>query len=164
MSRLDILKASLEKKEAKFNNMLDNHFNDVKSANGQPLNDKRNGRQTFNRWEKQNNSLCNQKKEIEKTENAIWHEENKAINIEIAKNNFPKEIQSLIDGGTLKQWGKHPYILFVDGVDKARIGWDVKKKTVYHKFTNEITDKEQYKKFAKIYNEIFNAINKNKAR
>ena len=159
MSRLDILRASLQKKEAKFNDMLDNHFNDVKSTNGQPLNDKRNGQQTFNRWEKQNNALRNQKKEIEKTENAIFHEENKVANIEIAKDNFPKEIQSLIDDGTLKQWSKHPYILFVDGVEKARIGWDKKKKTVYHKFTREITDKDQYKKFAKIYNELFNAIN-----
>ena len=66
MSRLDILRSSLQKKETKFNDMLDNHFNDVKSANGQPLNDKRNGRQTLNRWEKQNNSLRNQKKRLKR--------------------------------------------------------------------------------------------------
>ena len=35
MSRLDILKASLEKKQAKFNRKLNEHFSDVKSANGQ---------------------------------------------------------------------------------------------------------------------------------
>ena len=38
MSRLDILKASLEKKQAKFNRKLNEYFSDVKSANGQPLN------------------------------------------------------------------------------------------------------------------------------
>ena len=49
MSRLDILKASLEKKQAKFNRKLNEHFSDVKSANGQPLNDKRNGYSTMKR-------------------------------------------------------------------------------------------------------------------
>ena len=52
MSRLDTLKASLAKKEEKFNRMLDTHIKDVKSANGQPLNDKRNGYATMNRWDK----------------------------------------------------------------------------------------------------------------
>lgn len=53
MSRLDILKASLEKKQAKFNRKLNEYFSDVKSANGQPLNDKRNGYSTMKRWDRQ---------------------------------------------------------------------------------------------------------------
>ncbi len=43
MTRLEILKNSLEKKQAKFNEKLNEHFMEVRRANGQPLNDKRNG-------------------------------------------------------------------------------------------------------------------------
>ena len=51
--RLDILKNSLAKKEKEFDAKLQNHFDTVKLANGQPLNDKRNGRATINLWERQ---------------------------------------------------------------------------------------------------------------
>ena len=44
--RLDILKASLEKKEAAMDAKISEHFATVKEANGQPLNDKRNGAAT----------------------------------------------------------------------------------------------------------------------
>lgn len=43
MSRLKILKSSLKKKEDKLDKKINEHFGDVASANGQPLNDKRNG-------------------------------------------------------------------------------------------------------------------------
>ncbi len=159
MSRLDTLKASLAKKEEKFNRMLDTHIKDVKSANGQPLNDKRNGYATMNRWDKQNNALLNQQKEIEKTKNAIEYEESKQKNILNHRGTMPDEISILIEDGTLKQWGKHPHIMFVDGVDKARIIWDNKKKVVMHKFASSITDADQRKKFAQIYNSLHTAIN-----
>lgn len=162
MSRLDILKASLEKKQAKFDKKLDEHFADVKSANGQPLNDKRNGYSTMRRWDKQNDSLSNLQKEIEKTKGAIEYEKGKLIDIAGNKSRMPKEITDLIDNGTLKQWGKYPHIMFVDGVDKARIIWDDKKKVVMHKFTNALTDKEQRMKFAQVYNSLHAAINLNK--
>ena len=159
MDRLDILKSSLEKKQAKFNNKLDEHFADVRSANGQPLNDKRNGFSTMKRWGKQNESLANMDKEIEKTKTAIEREESKIRCIDYNKSSMPQEIQRLIDNGTLKQWGKYPHILFVDGVDKARIIWDGKKKVVMHKFTNTLTDKDQRKKFAQVYNSLHESIN-----
>lgn len=162
MSRLDILKASLEKKQAKFNKKLDEHFADVRSANGQPLNDKRNGAATMRRWDKQNDSLSNIQKEIEKTKSAIENEKGKLIDIAGNKSRMPKEITDLIDNGTLRQWGKYPHIMFVDGVDKARIIWDDKKKVVMHKFVNTLTDKEQKKKFAQVYNSLHVAINLNK--
>ena len=162
MSRLDTLRASLAKKEEKFNRMLDTHIKDIKSANGQPLNDKRNGYTTMNRWNKQNNALSNQQKEIEKTKNAIEYEESKQKNILNHKGTMPDEISILIENGTLKQWGKYPHIMFVDGVDKARIIWDNKKKVVMHKFTSSITDADQRKKFAQIYNSLHAAINLNK--
>ena len=159
MNRLDILKSSLEKKQAKFDNKLDEHFADVRSANGQPLNDKRNGASTMKRWDKQNESLANIDKEIEKTKTAIEREERKIRNIDYNKSSMPQEIQRLIDNGTLKQWGKYPHILFVDGVDKARIIWDDKKKVVMHKFTNTLTDKDQRKMFAQVYNSLHELIN-----
>lgn len=162
MSRLDILKSSLEKKQAKFDKKLDEHFADVRSANGQPLNDKRNGYSTMRRWDKQNDSLLNLQKEIEKTKTAIEREECKIGGIAREKESMPKEITDLISNGTLKQWGKYPHIMFVDGVDKARIVWDDKKKVVMHKFTNTLTDKEQRKKFAQVYNSLHATINLNK--
>ena len=162
MSRLDILKASLEKKQAKFNDKLEQHFADVRSANGQPLNDKRNGASTFKRWDKQNDTLTNIQKDIEKTKNAIEYEESKQRNIAGNKSRMPKEITDLIDNGTLKQWGKYPHIMFVEGVDKARIIWDEKKQLVMHKFSSSLTDKEQRSKFAKIYNSLNASINQHK--
>lgn len=160
MSRLDILKASLEKKQEKFDKKLDEHFADVKSANGQPLNDKRNGTSTMRRWDKQNDSLRTLDASIEKTKAAIERETAKLGCIERTKNEMPKEITDLIESGTLKQWGKYPHIMFVDGVDKARIIWDDKKKVVMHKFVSAITDKEQRTKFAQVYNTLYASINK----
>jgi hypothetical protein len=160
MSRLDILKASLEKKQAKFYEKLNEHFADVRSANGQPLNDKKNGASTMKRWDKQNNVLSNMEKEIEKTKMAIEREESKIRCIDCNKDIMPEEIQVLIDNGTLRQWGKYPHIMFVEGVDKARIIWDDKKKLVMHKFVSSITDKEQRKKFAQIYNSLHTSVNK----
>ncbi|MGN6746881.1 hypothetical protein, partial [Neisseria sp. P0024.S002] len=55
--RMEILQQSLAKKQAAFDKRLQNHFDDVLSANGQPLNDKRNGQATLNRWERQNDGL-----------------------------------------------------------------------------------------------------------
>ena len=162
MSRLDILKASLEKKQAKFNEKLNEHFTDVKSTNGQPLNDKRNGAATMNRWNRQNDVLSNIQKEIEKTEHSIEREESKIRALKYSKNAMPIEMQKLIDEGILKQWGKWPHIMFVNGVDKARIIWDDKKKVVMHKFAKSLTDKEQRKKFAQVYNSLHAAINHSK--
>lgn len=160
MSRLDILKASLEKKQAKFDRKLNEHFADVKSTNGQPLNDKRNGFATMERWDRQNDALSRIQKEIEKTQTAIEREESRIRCIDRNKNSMPEEIQELIDNGTLKQWGKYPHIMFVEGVDKARIIWDSKKKTVMHKFVSSITDTEQRRKFARVYNSLNASINK----
>lgn len=69
--RLEILEKSLIKKEFEFSRRLENHIQDVKRANGQPLNDKRNGRATLNRWDKQNESLRRLNDSIKKTKDAI---------------------------------------------------------------------------------------------
>lgn len=143
MSRLDILKASLEKKQAKFNRKLNEYFSDVKRTNGQPLNDKRNGYSTMKRWDRQNDTLSKIQKEIEKTQTAIEREESRIRCIDHNRSSMPEEIQTLINDGTLRQWGKYPHIMFVEGVDKARIIWDDKKKTVMHKFVSSIILRKQ---------------------
>ena len=160
MSRLDILKSSLRKKEEKFNAKLSEHFNDIRQANGQPLNDKRCGQSTMRRWDWQNNSLSNLQDEIEKTKEAIDKEESKMKGVEYITSLLPAEIVSLIEDGTLIQWRKYPHIFFVNGIDKARLIWDLKKKQIAHKFTSSIQDKEQYKKFARVFNSLASKLNK----
>lgn len=160
MNRLDMLKASLEKKQAKFNKKLNEYFADVKRANGQPLNDKRNGYSTMKRWDRQNDTLSGIQKEIEKTQAAIEREESRIRCIDRNRKSMPEEIQELIDNGTLKQWSKYPHIMFVEGVDKARIIWDDKKRMVMHKFVGSITDMEQRKRFAQVYNPLNASINR----
>ena len=156
--RLIILENSLEKKKKQFDNKLQNHINTVKQANGQPLNDKRNGQATLDKWERQNDSLRNLQDSIAKTENAIEVEKGKIIECESIKDNLPTAILDMIENGTLNQWRKHPNTFFVNGVDKARIVWDGKKKVIAHKYIKQITYKDQWKLFAKTYNELFKYI------
>lgn len=152
--RLEILKNSLAKKEALFNEKLDKHFDDVGQANGQPLNDKRNGQATMTRWEKQNESLRTLQESIEKTKAAIEIEEGKIASVECAKDALPTEILTLIESGELVQWRKHPFTFFVEGVEKGRIVWDKKKKIVAHKYYRQIPTSEQKNKFAKVFNAL----------
>lgn len=152
--RLEILKASLDKKKAELDNRFDRHFADVKSANGQPLNDKRNGRATMDRWDRQSDGIRNQMASIAKTERAIDIEESKIADVEHHRATFPPVLIRMIDNGELQQWRKHPHTFFVPGVDKARIVWLKEKGDVAHKFTSTITDPDQWRKFAKTYNGI----------
>lgn len=159
-TRLDILKASLEKKENLFSEKLTNHMDCVRSANGQPLNDKRNGYRTLNKWDRQNESLRTLDASIQKTKDAIEFEESKIRGVENANKNIPFEILELVENGTLNQWRKYPNTFFVVGVDKARIVWDVKKKQVCYKYLNSIIDAEQRKLFASVYNALNKQLNK----
>lgn len=158
--RLEILKASLQKKEALFNQKLQDHIDTVKQANGQPLNDKRNGRATLNKWDSQNNSLISLQSEIERTKQAIEIEEGKIRDVEYAKSVLPSQITEKIEEGELIQWRKYPNMFFVKGVDKARIIWDRKKKNVTYKYFNLVTDMEQRRKFADTYNYLYNTLKK----
>lgn len=155
--KLEILKQSLSKKEQHLNAQFETHFETVKQSNGQPLNDKRNGQATLNKWERQNESIRTMQKSIEATKQAIAIEEGKIKGVEHANTFIPAEIQKLVETGELIQWRKHPHTFFVAGVDKARIVWDEKRKVVAHKFVSEITIQEQRTKFVRIYNPL-NAI------
>lgn len=137
--------------------MLQDHFDTVRAANGQPLNDKRNGAATLRKWDRQNEALRRQKESIQKTEAAIEREKGKIIDTEYVRGMLPDEIVALIADGTLKQWRKHPHILFVDGVEKARMIW--KDGKLYHKYAGSIPTKEQHRKFAAIYNDLNSKIN-----
>lgn len=148
--RLTVLENSLAKKKAVFASKLDAYIADVRRANGQPMNDKRNGRPTLSRWDRQNEALNKQKEEITKTEEAIEWERSKIAYCESTMGEMPQPIRDLVDKGTLKQWRKHPSIFFVEGVDKARIQWKGGK--LIHKFTRSITDKAQFETFKSVYN------------
>lgn len=156
--KLEILKASLKKKEAMFNEKLNNHIATVKQVNGQPLNDKRNGKATLSKWESQNNSLKSLQSEIEKTKRAIENETAKIKNVEHTNNILPSEIIDLINEGTLIQWRKYPNMFFVEGIEKARIIWNAKQKRLGHKYFNLVIDIEQRKKFANIFNQLYNSL------
>lgn len=158
--RIEILKNSLSKKESELEKRFNTHFSSVKQANGQPLNDKRNGQATLNKWERQNDAIRTAKESIEKTKQAIEIEESKIKGVEHANTFIPTEILELVKSGELTQWRKHPHTFFVVGVDKARIVWLEKTKQVGHKFTSEIKEQEQRSKFVKIYNNLNKKLNK----
>lgn len=161
--RLDILRASLEKKQRLFNDKLQNHFDTVKQANGQPLNDKRNGRATLARWDRQNDHLRRLDKSIRKTQDAIEREKCTIRHVEKTTAELPDSIRALIASGELIQWRKYPNIFFVAGVEKARIGWDERKKVVYHKFYGQIQDEKQRKTFSNVYNTLHKQLNRKKS-
>lgn len=153
--RLRVLKASLAKKQSRFDERIGQHFDAVRATNGQPLNDKRNGASTLKKWERQNDALRSDKESIEVTRVAI---EREVATIErIAAVALPEAIQSRIDVGELVQWRKHPTTFFVTGVDKARI---VLKPdgSIAHRYASQIKDAAQHKIFAKTYNALRAAI------
>lgn len=157
--RLEILNQSLVKKEQELRRRFDVHFETVRQSNGQPLNDKRNGQATLNKWERQNDAIRTAKKNIEKTKRAIDIEVGKIKGVERVNTFIPKEILELVESGVLVQWRKHPHTFFVDGVDKARIVWLEKRKQVAHKFVSEIKEQEQRTKFVRVFNPLGAALN-----
>ena len=160
--KLEILKNSLAKKEQELNRRFDVHFATVRLANGQPLNDKSNGRATLNKWERQSDFIRAAKLEVEKTKRAIEWEEATINGVNRTNETIPKEILSLVESGELVQWRKHPHTFFVPGVDKARIVWDAKGMYVGHKYSSQITDKEQRAKFFRVFNPLGLALNNHK--
>lgn len=151
--RLEILKASLAKKEALFNDKLQNHFDTVKQANGQPLNDKRNGRATLNKWEKQSSTLRNLELSIKKTKEAIDIEEGKIINANFI--DLPSYILEAIENGLITQWRKFPRFFFVNGVSGGRIVLDEKTGMIAHRYLNKVS-KDEYL----VFRDVFNSLNR----
>ena len=153
-NRLAVLKGSLEKKEKKLDDKFNAHFDDVARANGQPLNDKRNGQATLSRWDKQSDSIRNAQKEIEKTKQAIERETEKIINVSSEK--IPGFLSDMVKSGELNQWRKYPNTFFVPGVDKGRIVWNEEGQFLANRYLSEVP-KDQYPKFRDVFNKL-NAI------
>lgn len=153
-NRLEVLKGSLEKKEKKLDDKFNAHFDDVARANGQPLNDKRNGQATLSRWDKQSDSIRNAQKEIEKTKQAIERETEKIINVSSEK--IPGFLSDMVKSGELNQWRKYPNTFFVPGVDKGRIVWNEEGQFLANRYLSEVP-KDQYPKFRDVFNKL-NAI------
>lgn len=152
-NRLEILKSSLAKKEAKFNERLQEHFDTVKQANGQPLNDKRNGRATLNKWDKQNESLRNLQGSIQRTKDAIEREELKIAIVDSVA--LPPCIETAINDGLITQWRKFPRFFFVNGVKHGRIVLDEKSGMIAHRYLSKVS-KEEYP----LFRDVFNKLNK----
>ena len=150
-NRISILKNSLINKNAVLDQKLENHFKTVGEANGQPLNDKRNGFKTLERWEKQNDSIRSTFQSIEKTERAIEKEEAKIARVN--EFDMPSFLRKFVERGEITQWRKHPNRFFVAGVDKGRIIWNVEKKTLGYSFLREIPS-EQYPIFRDVFNRV----------
>ncbi|MBP2156908.1 hypothetical protein [Erwinia rhapontici] len=151
--RLEILKASLAKKEARFNERLQNHFDTVAQANGQPLNDKRNGRATLNKWDKQSDALRALQDSIQRTKDAIDREENNIANASVV--DLPPFLKQAIDDGLITQWRKFPRFFFVSGVSGGRIVLDEKTGVIGHRYLSKVS-KEEYP----VFRDIFNRLNK----
>lgn len=149
--RLEILKSSLAKKEARFDECLQNHFDTVSQANGQPLNDKRNGRATLNKWDKQSDALRALQDSIQRTKEAIEREESKIALVSLVE--LPSYLQQAIDDGLITQWRKHPRFFFVVGVNSARIVFDEKTGIIGHRYLSKVS-KDEYPTFRDVYNKL----------
>ncbi|MHB2215800.1 hypothetical protein ACX64P_20385 [Raoultella ornithinolytica] len=152
-NRLEILKLSLTKKEELFNARLQHHFDTVKQANGHPLNDKRNGRATLNKWDKQSDALRNLENSMQRTKDAIEREEMKIALAESV--DIPDFMQQAINDGRITQWRKHPRFFFVTGVKHGRIVLDETTGTIAHRYLSKVS-KDEYP----IFRDVFNGLNK----
>ncbi len=153
MSRLEILKGSLARKEADLDSRIGAHFGAVKAANGQPLNDKRNGPSTLARWDRQNDGIRTAMDGVEKTKRAIDREEAAIARVAAEADGLPDPIKARIADGTLSQWRKHPRTFFVAGVEKARLVL-LDDGRLAHRYVREITDADQRRVFAKTFNTL----------
>lgn len=149
--RLAVLKASLSKKEALFSDKLQQHFETVKQANGQPLNDKRNGQATLSKWDKQSDALRNLESGIQRTKDAIEREEMKVALAESV--NIPDFMQKAIEEGLISQWRKHPRFFFVTGVKHGRIVLNEGTGMIAHRYLSKVS-KEEYPTFRDVFNKL----------
>jgi len=155
-TRLDVLRGSRKKKQERLTAAVHGYFADVASANGQPLNDKRNGRATMERWERKNEAVRTANAELEKTERAIEREEAKVARVEATKDKLPAFILEALASGEISQWRRHPNTFFVVGVDKGRIVVDLETGGIGHRYLSEVP-KEQYPRFRDVVNKLLAA-------
>lgn len=159
-TRTDVLKASLERKEAKLNDLFENQFSHWKKTNGQPMNDKRSGASHFKKSDKNDDAIRSQLAEIEKTKKAIEKEAVKVEQSERVKNSLPSSIVELLDSGKITQWRKFPDTFFVKGVDKGRFQY--KDGVLSNRYYRDIPTQEQKAIFKDLYNSLNSKIEQSK--
>ena len=147
---MELLERSLANKIEKLGRMSAEHIEDARNANGQPLNDKRNGAATMQRWDRQRAVTAAQLKEIEKTEEAIEDERELMNEIAAWRKVLPQPIISAMDSGEITQWRRHPNRFFVSGVPKARIVWDEKTGKLSSAHANNLAG-ESHDKFNAVF-------------
>ena len=152
-ARLEILKQSLARKTEAMDAKIAAHFDAVRSANGQPLNDKRNGRATMAQWDRQNDAIRGIADGIERTKAAIGREQSAIERVNFVADALPEPIKREIATGLLTQWRKHPRTFFVTGVDKARIVL-LDDGRLAHRYVASITDAGQRRTFARAFNAL----------
>jgi len=152
--KLEVLQKSLQKKESELATRLENHFESVRSANGQPLNDKRNGQAIINMWNRQSDAIRNLNSSIEKTKQAIDRERAILAHVGHTTSRLPGCFIRMIESGEIEQWRKHPHTFFVPGVEKCRIIYDIKKGKISYKRPVDFSDADQWKKFAQTTNKL----------
>lgn len=155
-TRLEILKGSLVKKQQRVDAAFDRHFADVKSANGQPLNDKRNGRATTDRWDAQSDAIRSRLQDVQKTERAIEREQEKVDNVQEASEQLPQYVVDMVSSGELTQWRAHPNTFFVPGVDKGRIVVDLETGAIGVRYLSDVS-KDEYPLFRDVVNRLLAA-------
>ena len=126
MSRLEILKNSLAKKEKRLAEVL----------------------------EKQKQTIVHQKEEIDKTKRAIAREEAKEHGTGYIYSLMPGYLKNMIDDGTLKQCQRHPHILSVSGVEGAKLYFNEKTGIVSRRYASKIQGKEQFLEFWRVFREL----------
>lgn len=151
--KLKNLKSSLDKKERLIDDKIRDHMDGVLETQWQPLQDGGRSSKILSSREKEDNSIRKLKESIESTQYAIAVEEERISETQKMFDSLPKALQDRILSGELTQWRKYPRIMFVNGVDKARINWDAKKGVVVPKFHNRL-EGEDRKRFVAVFNAI----------
>jgi hypothetical protein len=146
----------LARKEDELNRRFDNQFEHQRKTNGQPMNDKRNGRAWFNKKDKLDQAIGKQMEEIEKSKAYIKRLEERVAFLEKWEKELPAPLLEATLAGRLNQWKRHPRMFFVEGVEKARIVWNSDTKTIGATYVKQIPSKEQYA----IFRDTFNGLRK----
>jgi hypothetical protein len=149
--RLQLLEGSLTKKQARLDRLTEQHRADVMAANGQPMNDKRNGKMTLSRWDRQLTAIARQKDSVRITEEAIEREKAKIGWVEAL--DLPPPLRLAVESGELLQWRRNPRFFFVRGVDQARIVYDPKTGKIGHRYVSD-APRDQYPRFRDAYNRL----------
>lgn len=148
VKRVQILKASLEQKEQKLNELLKGRFAEAKQSN-----------QKLSEWAKQNAEVKEMLYSIETTKRAIKAEQKKVDKLKEINKKLPSEILELLEKGVISQWERYPNRFFVVGVKHARIVLDFETSNIMYQHLKLIPNEYQLNKFKAVYSELSEKLN-----